>query len=321
MLDPAFPAPASSLTVAAVLHPRERSQVDAAGNGVFRVVHSESVPDAIRVVRERPIDAVLVSVHHCRRRDLHAMSHLVEDFPGLPTVALVSHHEAPASETLLHLGATGIQQVVDVSTPSGWQRLRQIVGPPASRSVALIQGPILDALGETPPDNRLFFEALIRLAPDTVSVRQLANHLDLRPSTLMSRFGRVGLPSPKNYLAGVRLVHAALLFQAQGLSVADVAYRLEYSSPQSFGRHLRAMLDITATEFRRRFPFDTALERFVHRMISPYDQIWPRFRPLGGARAARSGGFPEAAVSTHRRYSSPRQTRPARARGRSVTSE
>ena len=312
MLDPASPTPAGSLTVATVLHPRERSQVDAASNGVFRAVHSESVPEAIRVVRERPIDAVLVSVHRCRRRDLHAMSHLVEDFPGLPTVALVSQHEAPASETLLHLGATGIQQVVDITTPSGWQRLRQIVGPPASRAVARIQGPILEALGHTPPDNRLFFEALIRLAPDTVSVRQLANHLDLRPSTLMSRFGRVGLPSPKNYLAGVRLVHAALLFQAQGLSVADVAYRLEYSSPQSFGRHLRAMLGITATEFRRRFPFETALERFVHRMISPYDQIWPGFRPLGGTRTRGSGGTPARAAPTHRRYSSPRQTRPAR---------
>ena len=32
--------------------------------------------------------------------------------------------------------------------------------------------------------------------------------------------------------------------------MADVAYRLEYSSPQSFGRHLRAMLGVTALEFR-----------------------------------------------------------------------
>lgn len=291
------------LTVAAVLLPGERSRVDAAGDGCFRVVHRNTVSDAINVVRERQVDAFLVSVHHCGRRDIQAMAHLVRDFPGIPTVALVSQHATPTSETLLHLGATGVQQVVDVTTPSGWKHLRQIVGVPATRAVAQIQGPILDALGETPPDNRLFFEALVRLAPETVSVRQLATQLDLRPSTLMSRFGRVGLPSPKNYLAGIRLLHAALLFQARGLSVADVAYRLEYSSPQSFGRHLRAMLGITATEFRRRFPFDIAIDRFVGRMLLPYVHIWPGFRPLGGAK--REGTAP-----IHRRYTSPRGTRP-----------
>ena len=104
---------------------------------------------------------------------------------------------------------------------------------------------------------------MIRLAPDTPTVTALAERLYVRPSTLMSRFARAGLPSPKNYLSAIRLLHAAYLFEASGLSVADVAYRLEYSSPQSFGRHLRAMLGVTALEFRRRFPFPLALERFV----------------------------------------------------------
>jgi AraC-like DNA-binding protein len=101
----------------------------------------------------------------------------------------------------------------------------------------------------------------------------------------MSRFARAGLPSPKNYLAAVRLLHAAYLFEAAGLSVADVSYRLEYSSPQSFGRHLRAMLGVTAIEFRRRFPFPIALARFVELMILPYAGIWRSFHPLdAGAR-------------------------------------
>src|SRR5256885_7591940 len=79
----------------------------------------------------------------------------------------------------------------------------------------------------------------------------------------MSRFYRIGLPSPKTYLAGMRLLHAAYLFLNPGLSVSDVAYRLDYSSPQSFGRHLKAMLGVTAGEFRRRFPFDVSLARYV----------------------------------------------------------
>ncbi len=54
-----------SPTVATVLLPVERPRVDAAGSGCFAVVHRDSIPEAVRIVRERPVDAVLVSVHRC----------------------------------------------------------------------------------------------------------------------------------------------------------------------------------------------------------------------------------------------------------------
>jgi AraC-like DNA-binding protein len=273
-------ATSSNLTVAAVLTPGERQRVDAAGNGLFAVVHRDSVPDAVRVVRERSVDAVLVSVHRCEPEQIAAVGRLVRDFPGIPTVALVSHHNAGATEMLLRLGASGVRQVVDVSVPAGWSQLRQVVGQPATRAVSRIQGPILEALGDAPPDARLFVEVMVRLAPEIPTVRKLADRVHVRPSTLMSRFSRAGLPSPKNYLAAVRLLHAAHLFEAGGLSVADVSYRLEYSSPQSFGRHVRTMLGITSSEYRQRFPFPLALERFVALMVAPYLSIWREFHPL-----------------------------------------
>jgi AraC-like DNA-binding protein len=269
-----------SPTVATVLLPIERARVDAAGSGCFSLVHRDSIPDAVRIVRERPVDAVLVSVHRCRPEQVEALGHLVREFPGIPTVALVSQHDPSSTEMLLRLGASGVRQVVDVTSPAGWSRLRQVVGQPATRAVARIQGPILDALAEAPLDARLFVEAIIRLAPDTPTVTTLAQRLYIRPSTLMSRFARAGLPSPKNYLAAIRLLHASYLFETAGLSVADVSYRLEYSSPQSFGRHLRAMLGLTALEFRRRFPFPMALTRFVEVMVSPYVSIWRSFHPV-----------------------------------------
>lgn len=275
-----FSSAEGSPTVATVLLPVERPRVDAAGSGCFAIVHRDSIPDAVRIVRERPVDAVLVSVHRCGPEQVEVLGHLVREFPGIPTVALVSQHDPTATEMLLRLGASGVRQVVDVTSPTGWNHLRQVVGQPATRAVAQIQGPILDVLTDAPADARLFIEAIIRLAPDTPTVTSLAQRLYVRPSTLMSRFARAGLPSPKNYLAAVRLLHAAYLFQTAGLSVADVSYRLEYSSPQSFGRHLRAMLGLTALEFRRRFPFPVALQRFVDLMVKPYISIWCTFHPV-----------------------------------------
>lgn len=274
--------------IATVLLPEERPRLDAASDGWFALVHRESLTDAVRAVRERPVDAVLLSVDRCRGASFDLLDQLTRDFPGVPTVALVSRQDPQNSETLLQLGASGIRQVVDVTSPSGWQRLRQLLGQPASRESARIQAPLLAALNDPPPDTRVFFEALVRLAPEVVTAADLASRLQVRCTTLTSRFARAGLPSPKSYLASMRLLHATLLFERQGLTVADVAYRLDFSSPQSFGRHVRGMLGISTSEMRRRLPFPAALERFLAVMIAPYHETWRSFRPL--ARAAPSRG-------------------------------
>ena len=268
--------------MAAVLRPGERQRVDAAGNGVFAVVHRDSVPDAVRVVRERSVDAVLVSVHRCEPEQIaDTGARLVREFPGIPTVALLSQPRPGASsEMLLRLGASGVRQVVDVTVPTGWTPAPAGLGQPATRAVSRIQGPILEALGRGPARRPPLYRGDDAAGTGHPHGHQLADRLHVRPSTLMSRFSRAGLPSPKNYLAAVRLLHAAHLFEAGGLSVADVSYRLEYSSPQSFGRHVRTMLGITSSEFRQRFPFPLALDRFIALMLMPYQKIWLGFHPL-----------------------------------------
>lgn len=283
-----LPSPAP--TVAAVVSPAERANLDAASLGCFAVLHRSSLPEAVRTVRERPIDAVLLSVQQCAHERVELVDQLVRRFPEIPMVALVSRHDELSSETLLRLGATGVRRVVDVSAPAGWRRLRQLVAEPATHGAARILAPLLEALPDLSSDARLFLELLVRTAPETPSVRPLTRRLNLKPSTLMSRFARAGLPSPKNYLAAVRLLYAAQFFEGGGRSIADVAYRLDCSSPQSFGRTLRSTLGIPPSEFRRRFSFPTALDRFLAHLVVPYREAWGRFRPLDGARLGGAAG-------------------------------
>src|SRR5213594_729934 len=269
------------VTICTVLPPPERPRLDAAGDGCFTTVHTSSFRDALRAARRKRVDALVLSVHACRGDELPAVARFVREFPAIPAVALVSRHDRDASETLLRLGATGVRTAVDCTEPAGWRRLRDLVGHPASPVAARILARVVPALGgDASGDVRVFFEALTRLAPVLSSVRRLARHLRICPSTLMSRFYRAALPSPKTYLAGMRLLHAAHLFRNPGLSVADVAYRLDFSSPQSFGRHLKVMLGVTSGEFRRRFPFGVALARFVDLLLTPYRDALRAFHPL-----------------------------------------
>jgi AraC-like DNA-binding protein len=268
------------VTVCTVLPAPERPRVDAAGDGCFQTLHADSLREALDVARRGRVDAVVISVHRCHGEALPAVARFVREFPAIPAVALVSRHDWEATETLLRLGATGVRAAVDCTQPDGWRRLRDLVGHPASPVAGRILDRLVPALGGGSEEARLFFEAIARLAPALSTVRALARHLRVRPSTLMSRFCRAGIPSPKSYLAGMRLLHAAFLFQNPGLSVSDVAYRMDYSSPQSFGRHLRAVLGVTAGEFRRRFPFNVALARYIDLLITPYRETLRAFHPF-----------------------------------------
>jgi AraC-like DNA-binding protein len=272
------------VTVCTVVAPPERRRVEAAGEGCFAALHADSFREALRTARARPVDALLISVHRCGGEELPVIARFVREFPAIPAVALVSRHDHDATETLLRLGATGVRSAVDCSAPGGWRRLRQVLAQPASPAAQRILAGVLPALGAVPEEAQVFFEAVIRLAPAVPTVRGLARHLRVTPSTLMSRFYRVGLPSPKNYLAATRLLHAAYLFQNPGLSVADIAYRMDYSSPQSFSRHLKVLLGVSASEFRRRFPFVVALQRFVDLLVAPYREVLRAFRPLNAGR-------------------------------------
>src|SRR4029078_6686177 len=69
------------------------------------------------------------------------------------------------------------------------------------------------------------------------------------------------------------------------VSVAATADALRYSSPQSFGRHVRTVLGLTAGEFRRELSPSIALAHYRDRLIEPHRQTLRVFNPFGSARA------------------------------------
>jgi AraC-like DNA-binding protein len=267
-------------TVATVLEPGIRVRLDAAAHGYFAALHADSLFEVLRAVRERAVRAVLVSPHAVGREHLATVGALITRFPSVPTVAVVAKHDSVASERLLQLGACGVRRLVDLGSRDGWRELRAMVAQPGGAAAARILGAVIPALGRPNDDCRYFFDHLVRAAPGAPTVRRLARRLRVRPSTFMSRFFRAGLPSPKRYLSATRLLHAAALLEIPGFSVADVAYRLEYSSPQSFGRHVRAGIGVTATEFRQRYTLAATLDDYIARLIAPYRATFRAFHPL-----------------------------------------
>jgi len=272
---------AKRATVATLVLPGERGRIEAAGHGCFRIVHGETIEEAAQAARDGAVDALFVSVHRCGEAELPRVARFVNEFPHVPAVALISRAESLMPDRVLRLGASGVRAVVDVSAPSGWQRLRELVREPTSPVVASMLAELDEDLKDAPADCRLFFEVVARRAADNPTVGALCEGLRMVPSSLVSRFFRAGLPSPRIYLAHARLLHVAWLFRAEGLTINDVAARLDYSSSQSLGRHLKTLLGMTAGEFRRRYPFPVALRRFRERLVAPYRDRLLTFHPFG----------------------------------------
>ena len=270
--------------VTTILTPAERVRVDAAGEGLYTALHRDSVDDVIRDLKERHAAAVLVSVTRCGSRDATQVAMLVREFPRVPTVALLTELEANAPSAVLTLGRSGVQTLVDVRQPSGWRRLRDVLLGDQSRDISRLALAQLSVdLAGAHPDCRRFFELLFTMPAGVDTIRSMAQYLGVIPSTFMSRFFRAKLPAPKRYLAMARLVRAAQLFENPGLSIANVANRLDYSSPQSFGRHVKGLIHLTAVEFRQKYDGEGMLQRFREDMVLPYLHRLHDFAPLSVA--------------------------------------
>lgn len=272
-------------SVATVLTAAERLRVDAAGEGLYRSIHRDSVQDAARDVREARAAAVVLSVSCCECVPAEPVATMVREFPRVPTLALLSELGPRTPQTLLRLGTSGVRRLIDVRDASGWRHLRSALSDECGNTVQRhALGQLSRDLEGASDDCWRFFQALFLSSPDVCTVRRLARGLGVLPSTLMSRFFRARLPAPKRYLAMARLVRAAHLFENRGFSVANVANHLEYSSPQSFGRHVRALLRVTAVEFRETYDGAGMVDRFRSELVLPHAVALRQLAPLALSR-------------------------------------
>src|SRR6476620_1841649 len=283
-MSPSSKSALPPMPVSTVLTPTERAYVDAAAEGLYCALHRDSLDEVIADLRERRAGAVLVSIAKYGLHSTARMAAMVREFPRVPAMALLTETQYTTPQSLLALGQLGVRILIDARQPSGWQTLREILT--AERSSDLQRtalGQLSFDLTGASPDCWRFFELLFSHSPQIHTIRQLSRHLNILPSTLMSRFFRAKLPAPKRYLSLARLIRAAKLFENPGLSVASVANYLDYSSPQSFGRHVRTVMNMSPVVFRERYDGSGMLQYFRHELIIPYAETLREFCPAATA--------------------------------------
>jgi AraC-like DNA-binding protein len=273
--------------VYALLAPREQMQLEAATVDRLTLLQRPTVHRIYADVAAGHADGVIISAAVVREADVPRLGALVHELPAVPVVGLVSDGAAGTVAGTLLLGRAGIARLIDVRDRTGWGALRNAFTlelPQQSVRAALVS--ILNAI-EVKPDGthvpcteamRRFFSAIF--AAHAITARRIAAEFGMPSSTLNSRFYRAGLPSPKQYLALARLVRAAYLGEAHGLTLKIIAERLQFSSPQSYSRTVRNLTGMCGGEFRRAVHGPAMMERFMMAVVTPYREVLREFDPL-----------------------------------------
>lgn len=292
---------------------RERQQIDAGAVECVRAIHRNTLSEVAADFTTGAADGAVISAARVSAESLSILRALVRGFPTQVVVGLIGEgDESRAVHGAVLFGQSGIRAVIDVRSAQGWREFRNVFdcGNQPDQFIRDALAVILCDIGESDDvssDGRNEFFRLV-FSPRVTSAKDLAGRLGVLPSTLMSRFFRASLPSPKAYVADARLVWAAYLGESSAMSISAIANRLNASSPQSFHRSVRMLMRMTAAEFRAEFTGARMLELFRSRLITPYRETLRRFDPVADSGESFRHG---RAISTSRLQSRAEQGRAA----------
>jgi len=109
----------------------------------------------------------------------------------------------------------------------------------------------------------------LRTPEEVQTVGRLAARARVDRRTCERWFTRVGLPTPRHFLAAARVLFAHRLLQDPGFTIEDVAARLGYAQVKTLQQHARTYLGLTAGEMRLSLSPDEALDIVVRRFRAP----------------------------------------------------
>src|ERR1051325_7617409 len=177
----------------------------------FHLAHARSWDDALTTIRTRPVELAVVDPLLGGTASATEISRLGRLFPSLP-LALYTTPSPAVAAVLLALGQTGIHHVVFARYDDHPARLREVLAAEEARSTS-------HRLRDPPAELQ--------------TVQQVAARARVDRRTFERWFLRLGLRSPRHFLAAARVLHAHRLLQDPGFTVDDVAQRLGYAQTKN----------------------------------------------------------------------------------------
>jgi len=236
----------------------------------FAVAHAQTWDAVLSAIRNRPVELAVVDPLLSGEARSQEIERLRVLFPSLPLILYTTLTPETAA-VLLVLGQRGIQHVVFSRYDDHPSRLREVLGQEEARSSSRqLLDELASALAPLPSELRWVLEEALRSPGEVQTVGQVAARARVDRRTCERWFTRIGLPSPRCFLAAARVLYAHRLLQDPGFTVEDVAQRLGYAQAKTLQLHARAYLGLTAGEMRLSLTPEEAVTRVVQRFLTPH---------------------------------------------------
>jgi AraC-like DNA-binding protein len=237
----------------------------------FALAWARTWGEALATIRSRPVELAVVDPLLSGTASAQEIERLRVLFPSLPLILYTSLTPETAG-VMLALGQRGIRYVVFARYDDHPMRLREVLGHEEARtSSRLFLEQLAHALMPLPKELRWVLEEALQAPDEVQTVGQIAARARVDRRTCERWFMRVGLPSPRHFLAAARVLYAHRLLQDPGFTVEDVAERLGYSQVKTLQQHARAYLGLTAGEMRLSLTPESALACVVQRFLPRQD--------------------------------------------------
>ena len=229
----------------------------------FGVAPARTWGEALATIRTRPVELAVVDPLLAGRASASEIERLRVNFPSLPFILYTTLTPETAA-VLLALGRRGIRHVVFVRYDDSRVHLRRVLTEEAARSTSRqLLDQLAWALAPLPSELRSVLEGVLQSPAEIVTIQQVAARARVDRRTFERWFTRLGLPSPRHFLAAARVLYAHRLLRDPGFTIEDVAERLGYAQTKTLQLHARTYLGLTVGEMRLTLAPEDALQRVV----------------------------------------------------------
>ena len=263
--------------VAACLQPNKLVRLKGAAGSTHRVHTAMDWAHADAILRRQPVDVLIVDPQFDtpagpRADGIRAVRNRYRSLPMVVYSVLAAHTLRP----LVELGKEGLAQLVLYGLDDDPQRLRRLL---ERQPGILLSEKLLSALrtplGRLPERVAHAVERLVRNPSLCRGVPDVANAAGVPRRSLYRQFERAGIVSPRELVAGARLLRAYAFLREPAYSLEAVASHVRFRDADAMAKTMKWGVGLTPGRVRDRIGPDEFVTRLAARLAPSHVSLTP----------------------------------------------